>query len=189
MQQRLGLAQALLHRPRLLVLDEPTDGLDPRARADIRAVIRNLQKQGVTVFLNSHILQEVELVCDRVAILDRGALRYCGPVDQIDEFVKQTAGSRPGWLVQWHLAGPQSDIQACFGAAAQPEWQAAGENLWTVRTRVESQDEVDRVIDALRARGVRISGLVRQQATLEEAFLQIVDQSGNAANELRGDAR
>ena len=85
MLQRLGLAQALLHDPKLLFLDEPTDGLDPRARAGMRAIISGLQERGVTVFLNSHLLQEVEMVCQRVAILDKGNLRYCGEVDQIGE--------------------------------------------------------------------------------------------------------
>ena len=75
MLQRLGLAQALLHDPQLLILDEPTDGLDPVGRKDVRTLLTRLKEQGKTVFLNSHLLQEVELVCDRVAILDRGQLR------------------------------------------------------------------------------------------------------------------
>ena len=91
MLQRLGLAQALLHDPELLVLDEPTDGLDPKARAEMRQIIRDLQGRGVTIFLNSHLLQEVEMICQRVAILDKGQLRYCGPVDSIGDFI-QTGG-------------------------------------------------------------------------------------------------
>ena len=74
MLQRLGLAQALLHRPRLVVLDEPTDGVDPIGRKEIRDVLLQMREKGTTVFLNSHLLSEVERICDRVAILDRGRL-------------------------------------------------------------------------------------------------------------------
>ena len=80
MKQRLGLAAALLHRPRLLVLDEPTNGLDPVGMAEVRDLLRRLVRQGVTVFLSSHLLHEVEQVCDRVAILHRGRIVAQGPV-------------------------------------------------------------------------------------------------------------
>ena len=78
MVQRLGLAIALLHDPQLLFMDEPTDGLDPTGRAKVRQVLQRLKGEGKTIFLNSHLLQEVEMVCDRVAILDRGVLRGIG---------------------------------------------------------------------------------------------------------------
>src|SRR3982751_6297689 len=74
MLQRLGLAQALMHRPRLLILDEPTDGVDPVGRRDIRDILDRLTGTGVTVFINSHLLAEVESFCDHVAILNRGKL-------------------------------------------------------------------------------------------------------------------
>jgi ABC-2 type transport system ATP-binding protein len=74
MLQRLGLAIALLHDPDLVFLDEPTDGLDPAGRAHVRQTLVRLKGEGKTIFLNSHLLQEVELVCDRVAILDRGVV-------------------------------------------------------------------------------------------------------------------
>src|SRR5204863_2536035 len=69
MKQRLGIAQALFHGPELVFLDEPTDGVDPVGRREIRAILQELKADGVTVFVNSHLLSEVELVCDRVAIL------------------------------------------------------------------------------------------------------------------------
>ncbi len=80
MKQRLGLAAALLHRPRLLILDEPTSGLDPVGMAEMRTLLRELTADGVTVFLSSHLLHEVEQVCDRVAVLHRGQLLAQGPV-------------------------------------------------------------------------------------------------------------
>ena len=124
MLQRLGLAQALLHEPELLVLDEPTDGLDPKARAEMRQIIRELQTRGVTIFLNSHLLQEVEMICQRVAILDKGQLRYCGPVDTIGEHVKNNAylagkstASHTG-KIEFELLGDLDKIKQCFAAAA-----------------------------------------------------------------------
>ena len=74
MQQRIGLAQALIHEPELVFLDEPTDGVDPIGRAAIRAIVQDLRQRGVTVFINSHLLMEVEQICDRVVIMSRGKI-------------------------------------------------------------------------------------------------------------------
>ena len=79
MLQRLGLAQALLHEPKLLILDEPTDGVDPVGRAEMRDLWRRLKDEGKTIFINSHLLQEIELVCDRVAILVHGLVERDRP--------------------------------------------------------------------------------------------------------------
>ena len=82
-RQRVGMAQALLHEPEVIFLDEPTDGLDPVGRTQVRTVLQELRDQGRTIFLNSHLLQEVELVCDRVAIMDKGDLRYVGTIEDL----------------------------------------------------------------------------------------------------------
>jgi ABC-2 type transport system ATP-binding protein len=83
MQQRLGLGLALLGRPDLVVLDEPTSALDPVGRNDVRAIIRTVRDRGTAVFLNSHLLTEVERVCDRVAIVDRGRILAAGRLDEL----------------------------------------------------------------------------------------------------------
>ena len=93
MLQRLGLAQAMLHDPELFILDEPTDGLDPLARSQVRGYLTELKRQGKTIFLNSHILQEVELICDRVAILDKGVLRRVANVAEITSGRGQSHGA------------------------------------------------------------------------------------------------
>jgi ABC-2 type transport system ATP-binding protein len=85
MQQRLGLAQALVGKPRLLLLDEPTSALDPAGRRDVRELLEELRRRGVGVLLNSHLLSEVELVCDRVVILSRGAVAAAGTPDELSE--------------------------------------------------------------------------------------------------------
>lgn len=83
MQQRVGLAQALINNPDLLILDEPTSGLDPLGRMKVREIIQRLKNEGKTVFFSSHELGEVETVCDRVAILNKGELKAVGPVSDI----------------------------------------------------------------------------------------------------------
>jgi ABC-2 type transport system ATP-binding protein len=83
MQQRIGLAQALMGDPALVILDEPTSALDPLGRRDVREVVRTLRASGTAVLLNSHLLSEVELVCDRVAIVDRGRLVRSGRLDEL----------------------------------------------------------------------------------------------------------
>ena len=85
MQQRVGLAQALINDPDLLILDEPTSGLDPIGRMKVREIIQRLKNEGKTVFFSSHELGEVETVCDRVAILDRGQLKLEGRVSDLAE--------------------------------------------------------------------------------------------------------
>ncbi|MGP1345846.1 MAG: ATP-binding cassette domain-containing protein [Phycisphaerales bacterium] len=104
MRQRLGIAQALVNEPDLVILDEPTDGVDPVGRRDIRDIINRLRDDGKTVFLNSHLLSELEMVCDRVAILVQGVVASQGTIDELTadkrayqlEIVPPTAGSEGG---------------------------------------------------------------------------------------------
>ena len=179
MRQRLGLAQALLHDPKLLVLDEPTDGLDPGARAEMRQIIRRLCDDGVTIFLNSHILQEVELICGRVAILHKGELRYCGSVSEIGDFVRSSSGA--------------SELQVEIVVAASEDELKKPTEGWGVTLlrradrcviAVESQSEVDRVVDLLRENKFSIAEIRRRETTLEAAFLKIVGSaSGSSENQ------
>jgi ABC-2 type transport system ATP-binding protein len=101
MLQRVGLAQALINDPMLLVLDEPTDGVDPVGRREIRDVLLGLRKQGKTIFLNSHLLSELEMVCDRVAILVQGAVAMQGTLDELTADSRRyeivIEGSPPDW--------------------------------------------------------------------------------------------
>src|SRR6185295_7537767 len=98
MQQRLGIAQAMIGSPRLLLLDEPTSALDPAGRRTVRALLEELRSRGVSVLLNSHLLSEVELVCDRVAIIARGEVVAAGTPDQLSRAggveVETSAGTR-----------------------------------------------------------------------------------------------
>ncbi len=91
MQQRISLARVLVHDPTLLLLDEPASGLDPRARIELMEIIRELQRMGKTIFISSHILSELALLCDSVTILDRGAVRYSGSMSGLNHRDGETA--------------------------------------------------------------------------------------------------
>lgn len=180
MLQRLGLAQTLLHEPKLLILDEPTDGLDPQARAEMRQIIKRLKQDGVTIFLNSHLLQEVEMICERVAILDRGELRYCGTVSEIGQHVQSLAGSvAEGIRLTLEIAGNPHAIQSSLGNQSVQLEPSPTEGLFKIMLEIENQYDVDRLVDSLRKNQVSIHRLVREQVTLEDAFLKLVANKSN----------
>src|SRR5881392_3669608 len=89
MQQRLGLARVLIHDPQLLLLDEPASGLDPRARIEMMAILQELQRLGKTIIISSHILSELQTLCNRVAIIEKGKLIYSGPVQGVRDQMSQ----------------------------------------------------------------------------------------------------
>src|SRR5213593_3212455 len=89
MQQRLGLARVLIHDPAVLLLDEPASGLDPRARIEMMAILQELQKMGKTIIISSHILSELQTLCNRVAIIEKGKLIYAGPVQGVRDQMSQ----------------------------------------------------------------------------------------------------
>lgn len=170
MRQRLGLAQALLHEPELLILDEPTDGLDPVGRADIRRLISTLRDQGKTVFLNSHILQEVEMICDRVAILAGGTVRGVGTPRELTTQFHGVLSSR----VRMELAGEAQAIKSlCNGQEC--ELLPLPEGRWQYSTTAETQGNIDEMIDRLRRSDISLLRLERTRPSLEEVFLSAVE--------------
>jgi ABC-2 type transport system ATP-binding protein len=168
MLQRLGLAQAMLHDPELLILDEPTDGVDPVGRAEIRKTLFALKAQGKTVFLNSHLLQELELVCDRVGILQLGKLRHVGPVKDLTDATTND--------LVLGLVGDEPTIRRVVQEFHPTSIAPQAERVVNVRLKSGSQADVDRLVDALRKAGVSIQSLTRNRMTLEEAFLQMLDE-------------
>lgn len=126
MSQRLGLAQALLHDPDLLILDEPTDGLDPVGRSEVRRLLLELKSRGKSIFLNSHILQEVELVCDRVAVMASGQVRGVGTIDELMQQLgdRQVRFDLAGPLQPWQLTTLLTDLLA--PTAGQAHWDVRG---------------------------------------------------------------
>ena len=154
----------------------------------MRQIIRDLQGRGVTIFLNSHLLQEVEMICQRVAILDKGQLRYCGPVDSIGEFIQTNSLSVAAdseaphtnavGKVVFELLGDLEKIKQCFNvtAGASVAQGAAGKPT-TATTPTIDQAAIDTLVDALRAAGVSIVAIQPQRVSLEDAFLTLVDES------------
>ncbi len=160
MQQRLGLAVALLGAPRLVVLDEPTSALDPVGRADVRAIVRRAAEAGSTIFLNSHLLTEVERVCDRVAIIDHGRVLASGGIDEL-------LGEPQVRIRVSDLSSEGMRALARFGPVE------AGDDGWLSITGVEP-DRVPDVVAAIVAAGGRIHAVESGRATLEDLFMRLV---------------
>ncbi len=186
MYQRLGLAQALLHDPDLLILDEPTDGLDPVGRREVRRLLLELKARGKSIFLNSHILQEVELVCDRVAIMSNGTVRGSGT---IADLTNQTTGRD---LIIELVSGGSSlvaeeftnQLRVCLLPifSSRPGYHADDVEVVTmpsglvqVKVRCDDQAKVDAAVDSLRRDGLSITGLKSSRRTLEDVFLSLVE--------------
>ena len=185
MLQRLGLAQAMLHDPELFILDEPTDGLDPLARSQVRGYLTELKRQGKTIFLNSHILQEVELICDRVAILDRGHLKRVAHVAEITTGRIGLGGlagngqplEQEELELHLDLTGPEPTIRETLNGLPITTWQPFSATDHRVVTRVADQLVVDQLIDRLRTAGISIVGFSRRRVSLEDAYLEIVAET------------
>ena len=159
MRQRFGFAQAVVHQPRLVFLDEPMSGLDPQGRRDIRELILCLRDTGATVFFSSHILPDVEMICNRVGILDRGRLRATGRLDEVlPHDVKCVEVSAEGVAAE--------GLARLEGLAATV--RRRGTRIWA---RVD-EDKVNDAIDIIRSEGGNIREVVPQRITLEEALLQ-----------------
>jgi ABC-2 type transport system ATP-binding protein len=161
MKQRLGIAQAIFHNPEVIFLDEPTDGVDPVGRREIRVLLQKLKEQGTTIFLNSHLLGEVELICDRVAILQRGELIREGTIAELTKM--------QGLFLIGLAAGQTFPRDEVVGLGYQVRAEA---DLHEV-TLADGQT-IDRVVDLLRSRGLSIRHLVEKRQTLEELFMETV---------------
>ncbi len=169
MRQRLGLAQALMNDPEIVFLDEPTDGVDPVGRRDIRTILRQLSDQGTTVFLNSHLLGEVEMVCDRVCILLGGRVVREGDIsDLAAESVRYEidfAGPPPGWVNQ------MDNVQVSRPIEHNTRLQLPGRGA----------EDVQSVIDRLRAESLTISRVEEKHDSLEDLFIQAVDANAEGS--------
>lgn len=165
MKQRLGIAQALLHDPDVIFLDEPTDGVDPVGRKEIRALMAALKEKGHTIFLNSHLLGEVELICDRVAILQRGELVREGTTAELTaQKGVFEIGLAPGQTF------PQAAAKA-LGYAVRPLNPAA--TLW--EAGLGDGQTIDPLVRSLLEQGLSLRHLVEKKVTLEDVFMSVVE--------------
>ena len=167
MQQRTGLAAALVNDPQLVILDEPTDGVDPVGRREIRDLLVRMRDDGRTVFLNSHLLSEVELVCDRVAIMLKGKVERQGSLLELTQDSRRwkitAEGPMPAWIAE-------------FGATTVERGRTA------VEFKTEDLARVQSCIDRLRAEGLVIVGITETRESLEDLFMRLVrDVDGRVA--------
>ncbi len=164
MQQRLGLGVALLGRPELVLLDEPTSALDPVGRHDVREIIRQLKARGTAVFLNSHLLTEVEQVCDRLAVVDHGRVIASGTMAEI--LGKDGA-------VRVRVTG----LQAGDRAALRTYGSLEDEGEW-LTFRGLGQDRVPELVSEIVRQGGRVYAVEPRHETLEDRFLELLKEQG-----------
>jgi ABC-2 type transport system ATP-binding protein len=167
MQQRLGLAQAILHRPDLVLLDEPSSALDPVGRREVRDLIRQLQSEGVTIFLNSHLLGEVEMVCDRVAIVDHGRVVREGTLAEV-------VGGAP----EVRLTVDRADAALLSALGSHGEVlnvEPTDSGQVAVVLSISDLERVPAVARTIVSQGVALYGLVPSRRSLEEVFVSLVE--------------
>jgi ABC-2 type transport system ATP-binding protein len=162
MMQRIGLAQALLNRPRLLLLDEPTDGIDPVGRKEIRGILEIVKNEGTTIFVNSHLLSEVELITDRVAIMKKGVVVKAGNTLELT----QTQGV--------HVITLSSGTPPPSGITGMEAYNA---DTCELEVRAENANVLNAAIDALRGAGCSIQTITPKRSTLEEIFIALMSES------------
>src|SRR5687768_5449930 len=165
MQQRLGLARVLIHDPQLLLLDEPASGLDPRARIEMMAILQELQRLGKTIIISSHILSELQTLCNRVAIIEKGKLIYSGSVQGVRD---QMSNGQVYWVL---VNGDTSKAMEILKARKEVQQVEPAEG----QLKVTFANEIDPsfIADALVHGGVRIKGLWEDELGLEEVFLRV----------------
>lgn len=163
MLQRLGLAQAMINDPDVLFLDEPTDGVDPIGRKEIRDVLQHFKEEGKTIFLNSHLLSEVEMICDGVAILDKGKLVRTGTVQEL------TAATKTYRLATSRIS---KDVQSSLEELTLKMEEQNG----FLQLTVASQKKLNAIIDHLRKNDVDIKSVIPHKQSLEESFIEILQK-------------
>ncbi len=166
MQQRLGLARVLVHDPRLLLLDEPASGLDPRARIEMMAILQELQRLGKTIIISSHILSELQTLCNRVAIIEKGQLIYNGPVQGVRDQVSQ---SRVVWARVVGDSAPAVEI-----LKTRPEITEVTTVDGELKITLAAADTDHSIVaDALVRGGQKLIELREDEIGLEEVFMRV----------------
>ncbi|MCO6472491.1 MAG: ABC transporter ATP-binding protein [Melioribacteraceae bacterium] len=167
MMQRLGLAHALIADPKIIFLDEPTDGVDPLGRKEIRDILLELKSEGKTIFLNSHLLSEVELVCDRVAILHKGSLVREGTVVDITT-QKEIYEIKINQKLDSEIVRKSTE-----------GFSFSQKDDYTLHLKVESPEQRDKLLDKFRQNGISIEAMLPLKTSLEDMFINLIHETDN----------
>jgi ABC-2 type transport system ATP-binding protein len=172
MQQRLGIARVLVHDPKVLLLDEPASGLDPRARIEMRSLLQELARMGKTIMVSSHILSELAEMCSSIGIIERGRLLYAGSIQ--DAYARTHAGERIDITLEPGPAPAATPEQALAALRACPHVaRAFPDNGALVVELHPGTPSHHVVIEALVACGARIAAFTPRPVKLEDAFLRL----------------
>ncbi len=162
MMQRLGLIQAVIHNPKVIFLDEPTDGVDPIGRKAIRDFIAELKNEGKTIFINSHLLSEVEMICDRVAIMNKGELVKTGTIDELLHEENS-----------FYINIEDRD-NLVYSIPELNDYEIKiGQNKITLNNG--NYETLNKLIDILRKNGIMVKGSGESKVSLEEFFIETID--------------
>ena len=173
MTQRLGLAAALVHEPDVLLLDEPTDGVDPVGRREIRDLLKAEAAKGRAILLNSHLLSEIELTCDRVAVLRNGRVAAMGTIEELTKRNEEKSSSKGYRLVAAPLT---EDLIAEFREKGASPERVNGH----LRVLARDTQHLNALIDVARARGALLTELTPEKSTLEDVFVDLVKAAPDA---------
>jgi ABC-2 type transport system ATP-binding protein len=171
MLQRLGMAQAMINNPDILFLDEPTEGVDPIGRREIRDILINLRNNGKTIFLNSHLLSEVEMICDRVAILNKGQLIKYGLVEELTQK-----------SLEYKIK--LNEINKKIKEFLKHEGISYNFEDNYLYISVKDIKQLNRVIDYLRSNEVEIEAIIPEKISLEDMFVNIIKVQNNSVHKL-----
>jgi ABC-2 type transport system ATP-binding protein len=167
MKQRVGIAKTLLHDPQVIILDEPAATIDPRARVQMRQLLRELADLGKAVLVSSHIMPELADVCDTVGILTAGKLAVCGPVQEILRNVRQKR------LIEVQVLGDKSRARAVL-AEAPGQWEAVGEQDGMLRYEVQADEkQLADGLQLLLTRGIAVVSYAEVPVDLEDVFMSL----------------
>ncbi|MHB0914556.1 MAG: ABC transporter ATP-binding protein [Thermoleophilia bacterium] len=164
MLQRIGIGQAIINRPLLLFLDEPTSALDPMGRRDMRDLIVNLKREGTTIFLNSHMLSEVEMICDRVGIMNQGRLARVSDIESI---------TRAEHHVDIKAEGLDDATLDRIRAVARSVTRRDG----YIYVTLEREEQINQITIIIAESGATLLELKPRQVALEDAFLEVIEET------------
>ncbi len=167
MKQRLGIARAIIHRPKVLLLDEPASGLDPKARLELRNLLRSLREQGTTILISSHILTELEGFCTSIGIMEKGRMLRSGRIEEVTAAANPARDMRVTWLGDSALV-----LETKLAAHSSVSGVQLGAGVGTFQF-ADSDDDLATLLADLIAAGVRVKSFAEVKQTVEDLYMKL----------------